>query len=590
MMSDKPMVDLPPECWELIFNLVGHHSHFEPLSVVCRQFLAISNRLRVSLTVSDQTVLFLPRLFRRFQHLRKIDLSEFHGDLEGPLSQIAKSGLNLEAINLSNQRNLPLDGLRKLGSNMKNLRSLTCSKSGSLLDFHLFVIATSFPYLEELDISYPEHEHCYSSSGLADSGRFPAVTDSGVYALSMRLKNLIKINLSGNSFIHDKSLMVLSSNCASLREIAVQDCAFITQSALAFVISCTRELRSISASEIWLPFKDVGFEQSFVYAKALCDINLSTSFVADELLYSIAEACLPLNKLTLAHCDGFTFAGISLLLAKYQCLSLLNLEGASFLTDQNIVELSKFFSMLTSINLSLCPKLTNSTFFTIMKRCHFLNEVKMERTNVGEEDFAADIVVNHRVKSLNLARNCKLGDGSVKKFAAVCPNLQQLNLSSCSKVTGESVVEIFKRCREIRRLEINQCSGIKGLVIDFELSKLEEISAKGSGINDEALAVIGKRSCRLLHLDLAGCLNVTAKGVKEVVQSCRLLREINLKCCDNVNAGIVAWMVFSRPSLRKIIPPCGFASAESQINLFLRHGCLVCEGQHFKGHGKPPLI
>jgi uncharacterized membrane protein len=45
-------------------------------------------------------------------------------------------------------------------------------------------------------------------------------------------------------------------------------------------------------------------------------------------------------------------------------------------------------------------------------------------------------------------------------------------------------------------------------VIDFEISKLEEMSAKGSGINDDALAVIGKRkrSCQLLHLDLAGRL------------------------------------------------------------------------------------
>lgn len=475
---------------------------------------------------------------------------------------------------------------------MKNLRILTCFKIGSLQDIHLFAIATSFPYLEELDISYPEHEHCYSSSGLPDSGRFPVpVTDSGVYALSTKLKNLIKIDLSGNQLITDKSLIALSSNCASLREITVRHCALITQTAIAFVISHSRELRSISASEIRLPSKH-GFIESFVYAKALCDINLSKSFVSDELLYSIVEACLPLNKLTLAHCHGFTFAGISFLLTKYQCLSLLNLEGVRFLTDNDIVKLSKFFSMLTSINLSLCSKLTSSTFFTIMKKCHLLSEVKMKRTNVGEEDFTTDIdmVVNPRVKSLSLEKNGKVGDRSIKKFVAVCPNLQVLNLSSCSKVTEESVVEIFKRCSEIRRLEINQCSGIKGLVMDFEISKLEEMSAKGSGVNDDALAVIGKRSCRLLHLDLAGCLNVTAKGVKEVVQNCRVLREINLKWCDNVNVDIVAWMVFSRPSLRKIIPPCGFVPTESQRNLFLRHGCLVYEEQQFKWPGKPPYM
>jgi F-box/leucine-rich repeat protein 2/20 len=94
------------------------------------------------------------------------------------------------------------------------------------------------------------------------------------------------------------------------------------------------------------------------------------------------------------------------------------------------------------------------------------------------------------------------------------------------EMSAKALWRFLKRCSEIRRLEIKQyCSRIKGLVIDFEISKLEEMGAKGSGINDDALAVIGKRSCQLLHLDL----NVTVKGVKEVLQNCRVLREIYLK-------------------------------------------------------------
>ncbi|KAG2729429.1 hypothetical protein I3843_01G244300 [Carya illinoinensis] len=580
-MSEKTPVHLPEECWELVFSFVDHHRHFESLSLVCRQFLAISNQLRVILTVTDQTILFLPRLLRRFRRLRKIELRDFHGDLEGLLNQIAISGLeslDLEALHLSNQKNLPLDGLRELGSNMKNLRSLNCSKIGLLQDIHLFTIASSFPNLEELDISYPEHKDCYSSNELDNFGRISGpVTDLGVSALTLKLKNLIKIDLSGNQFITNQSLIALSSNCTLIREIAVRDCTCITPNAIAFAIRYSRELRSISVNEIGLPSMEVGFVESFLYAKALGDIDLSNSFVPDELLYSIVEACLPLNKLTLAHCHGFTFAGFSLLLKKYRSLSLLNLEGVSFLTDQNIMELSDSFSKLTSINLSKCSKLTNSTFFTIMKMCHLLNEVKMERTNIGKEDLTTDFVVNPRVKALNLAQNGKLGNESIKTLVTVCPSLQVLDLSSCWEITGESISEIFKSCREIRHLEINQCRGIKEFMIDFELSELEELSAKGSGINDDALAMIGKRSCRLRRLELAGCLSVTDKGVKQVLKNCRGLREINLKWCDNVNIEI-AWMVFSRPSLRKItLPSGGFLSTERLRNLFLRHGCFVGE-------------
>ncbi|KAB1218769.1 F-box/LRR-repeat protein 2 [Morella rubra] len=564
-MSEITLGHLPEECWELIFGLIDHHRHFELLSSVCRQFLAISDRLRVSLTVSDRTIPFLPRLLRRFQHLKKIELGEFRGDLEGLLYQIAKSGLDIEALNLSNQKNLPLGGLRELGLNLKNLRTLNCSKIGFLQDLHLVVMATSFPNLEELDISYPEDNFSYPSGGLAEAESFKgAVTDLGVYAMSLRLKNLIKINLSGNHFITDQSLISLSSNCGLLREITVRDCACITQNAIGFAIRHNPELRSISIDEIGLPSIEVGFIESFLYANSLREIDLSNSFVPDGLLRSIAEASLSLNKLTLARCQGFTFSGMSVLMNKYQCLSLLNLEGVSFLTDQNILELSSFFSKITSINFSLCSKLTNSTLFTIIKKCHLLKEVNMERTNLGEEHITAEFVVNPRVKSLNLAQNGKLDDESIKKLVAVCPNLQLLNLSLCLKITGESISEIFKRCDEIKHLEINHCSGIKEFVIDSELCKLEELNAEGSGIKDDALSVVGKRSCRLLHLDLAGCLNVTAKGVKEVVEKCRGLREINLQRCDSVNVDIVARMVFSRPSLRKIIPPCGFVPTKAK--------------------------
>jgi F-box/leucine-rich repeat protein 2/20 len=90
--------------------------------------------------------------------------------------------------------------------------------------------------------------------------------------------------------------------------------------------------------------------------------------------------------------------------------------------------------------------------------------------------------------------------------------------------------------------------------------------------------MIAKRCHGLLQLDLEGCLNVTIKGVNEVVQSCMRLREINLKLCDNVKVDIIPRMVFSRPSLRKIIPPCRFIPTDKQNKFFLRHGCLVCKG------------
>ncbi|XP_015872002.2 uncharacterized protein LOC107409080 [Ziziphus jujuba] len=571
-------LDLPEECWEMIFNLIEHY-HFVSLSLVCRRFLAITNRLLSRLVVSDPTLLLLPQLLRRFPRLRIIDLAGFRGDVDALLSQIAKSGLDLEALGVSNQKTLPVDGLRVVGSKMRNLRYLNCSKIGFLQDNDLGLIAESFPFLEELDISYPEHTLSYSSIGLLDSCvSARPITDSGILSLAVKLKGLKKINLSGNHFITDKSLGILSRNCLLLSEILLHNCDFVTQNGILLVIRGCANLNSLSFSGIWSSFVDSRFKDSFVCTKSLCAVDFSDSVISDELLYSIAEACLPLNKLVLSHCQNYTFSGISSLLCKHQSLQYLDLELANFLTDEYMLELSKFLQRITYLNLSLCHQLTNSTFFNLTRNCPLLNEFKMVGTNLGAEDFTTSFVVNPRVKSLNLARNSSLDNDTISMFASSCPNLKFLDLSCCFNITEEGISEVLKRCSEIRYLRIEHCSGIKTLVIDYELSSLEVLCAWESGIDDDGLAMIGNRCCRLLQLDLTGCSNVTVKGVKEVVQNCRVLREINLKWCNNVDVDIIAWMVFSRPSLKRIVPPRGFVPSESQRNLFLRHGCLVCDG------------
>lgn len=450
---------------------------------------------------------------------------------------------------------------------------MSCSQIGSLRDSNLNTIAELFPLLEELDISYPE-------LGLSDSCSFLSpVTDVGILSLSSKLKGLRRINLSGNHFITDQSLVFLSTDCLLLSEIVIHCCDFITENGIAFLFRRCANLNSVSVSGIRFSLDDSTFHDSLLCAKALRVIDFTESVIADELLYSIGEASLPLNKLILANCRGFTFSGISFLLSKHQFIQYLDLEAANFLTDESMFELSEFLWGITFISLSMCDKLTDSTFFCLTRNCPFLNEIKMAGTNVGTKDlsFSPCSVANAQIKSLNLAQNRSLGNESIKHYATLCPNLQMLDLSNCEGITEEGVFEVLKRCPEIRYLGLNQCIGIKTFLVDFELSNLEVLCARGSGIDDSGLALIGNRCPQLLQLDLTGCLNITAKGVKELVQSCRALREINLKWCNNVNVDIVALMVFSRPSLRRIVPPCGFVPSESQRNLYLRHGCLVCE-------------
>ncbi|GLU22003.1 hypothetical protein SLE2022_381060 [Rubroshorea leprosula] len=576
-MADQPR-QLPEECWELVFNSFDHHSYLEPLSLVSHGFLSITNHLRYTLTITEPALPFLPQLLRRFPNLKKFRFQQFLGDLSPILHQISLSGLDLESLCLSNQKSFPLLGLRSLGSKARSLKELICFNVFNLQDADLIEIGNSFPFLEVLDISYPDYYCGVSLNGSSDTQTYSGVVgDHGVIYISSTLKRLRKINLSGNPFLTDHALVALSSNCLLLTEIEIRHCDFITQKGIGLAMRNSANLKCISANGIGVPSIDSFFKDSFFYVRALCELDLSHSFLSDEFLCSIGEACLPLKKLVLSHCYCLSFAGISFLLSKHQSLVYLDLQGANFLTDEHMAELTKFLGNLTFINLGLCSKLTNATFFNLTTNCPLLNTINMERTNLGVEEFSTEVVVQAHVKSLFLSGNNSLNDECIKKVAYVCPNLEVLDLACCFNLTEEGIIEILKGCQQIRSLEINVCREVKNLQIDFEVPRLEVLKAQKLIIDDEALAFIGKRCPRLSKLDLKGCFNVTAKGVKEVILNCRALKELNLRWCDNVRINNVAWMVCSRPSLRKIIvPPC-YLPGMKEKDFLLRHGCLVCE-------------
>ena len=59
-----------------------------------------------------------------------------------------------------------------------------------------------------------------------------------------------------------------------------------------------------------------------------------------------------------------------------------------------------------------------------------------------------------------------------------------------------------------------------------------------------------------------------------MVENCTQLREIDLGGCDKVHANVVASMVLSRLSLRKIGAPPSFDLRYTK-KLFSHHGCYV---------------
>ncbi|KAI5392276.1 F-box/LRR-repeat protein 3 [Lathyrus oleraceus] len=571
-------VYLPDECWEYIFKfLINHdtndiHSHLKPLSIVSKQFLSVTNRLRTSLTVYNPTC----QLFRRFSNISSLSLSSFYdglfgrfsnisslnlssyydGDLDDILLQISGFPLKITSLNLSNQLKIPTKGLRAFSKNITTLTSLKCSNIATLYDTDMFFIADCFPLLEELDLSHPT--------------RFKYDKTAFLFAqdLSLALSKLRKVNLSHNYFISDELIFHLFKNCKLLQEVSITNCWGITLSGIAAALRERPTLRSFSScySLSWC-FSDPltsPFIHSLVSLKGLTSLNLFAWRISDELLSSIAMEGLPLTRLDLPNCKGYSYTGLFTLLSKSPRIQYLNLKEARFLNDQRVAELSLFLGDLMSIDLSRCERLTEAAMFSLVSKCPSLIEIKMEFMSIGKESVrnsnsSMDCIVNSPLKSLYLAFCKGLQDETIERFSSIFSNLQLLDLYSCQFIYDEGIDQVLRRFRNIRHLNLANCSRVDLLVgMNFELPKLEVLNLSCTTVNDETLCAISKGCRGILQLNLGNCHYVTWKGVKYVVEKCTQLREINLKNCRKVHDKFSS-MLSSSPFLRKIIAPPHFS-------------------------------
>ncbi|CAJ2638702.1 unnamed protein product [Trifolium pratense] len=513
---------LPLECWECVISfLIDHNPSLESLSLVSKQFLFITNRLRLSFTICHQTFPFLPILFRRFTNLTSLNLSRFCGDLNRLLHKICRFPLKLTSLNLSNQDMIPANGLRAFSKNITTLTSLTCSNMSFICSSDISLISDCFPLLEVLDLSDPDHCEFDASEPLL-----------------FTLFKLRKVNLSFHHYIDDKLIFRLFKNCKLLEEAIMLDSYGVTFDGIASALRQRPALRSLSFSNTWGQANEVygesyitsQFIASLVSLKYLTCLDLLSSNISDELLFSIANEGLPLMRLVLQNCAGYSYSGIFYFLSKCQHCQHLDLQNAAFLTDKHVVELSLFLGDLVSINLSHCSLLTISAFFALIKSYPSLSDIKMEHTSIGKRSLESskslmDFTSRPQVKYLRLAHNPWLTDENIIMFASISPNLLLFDLSGCCGIE-EGVAQVLRMCCNIRHLNLSRCSRVKLFEINFKVPKLEVLNLSYTNVDDETLYVISKSFSGLLQLLLEYCNNVTEMGVKHVVENCRQLRLI----------------------------------------------------------------
>ncbi|KAI7984770.1 hypothetical protein LOK49_LG14G01572 [Camellia lanceoleosa] len=271
---------LSEDCWELILNrlAIDDFNSLQSPSLVCKQFLSITDRLRQKLEASNRSFdsnncegLF--RALQRFTNLREIELYDpifgDKADVNYPIRRIASSGLDLQCLSLRRLQRPPFPKtFKKLGSTMNNLKILRCCYLKVFRNHHLVAIADALPWLEELDIQLSGFRSYYQRGSDSRSAKY-IVTDVGIEVISRKLPRLRKINITGQLGCSDRSLIALSSNCELLNEIRCCYCN-VSEHCICFILRRSQNLISFEAGRYYsLPDDSFTFENYMNFAQSL---------------------------------------------------------------------------------------------------------------------------------------------------------------------------------------------------------------------------------------------------------------------------------------------------------------------------------
>ncbi|XVF32355.1 hypothetical protein REPUB_Repub17cG0074800 [Reevesia pubescens] len=579
---------LPIDCWQTIISYLSDNE-LKAVSLVCKDFLTISNICKDSLKVIHHGIGMLSKQLNRFKYLKKIDMKLFRGDLDEAILEIARSEMNIEILDISIQVAFKTQSLIELGSNskMKNLKALYCNEIQRLHDDDLVVIANSFPNLEEPDLGY----YRYFSGERASAEIFPTFpTDYGVESLASKLKLLKKIKISGQYNLTDRSVVALSLNCAFLQDVTIfgdnMNGMSVTENGIGLLLRNSPNLEALKIGMIQMGSSQssINIENSISYAKALTSLRFLRMYVSDMLLNAIAKAKLPLKKFGLGLCGHFTVTGLLMVLSKSNSLTNLRILRSN-IKDVDMERLlnGSDLGQLTHIDIRQ-SQVTFSTLFQLSTKCPSLVNIRMDYTEIRDGDLHnIPLSENRRIRNLYVIR-CQIGDESVKRFGLMFPNLRVLDLNFCLHVTSTGIEAILKSCKYLRKLILRGYRHAKLIKADnSELPaevNLEDLTLSYSEIDDEGLAGIAKLCTRLVSLDLTCCLKTTAEGIKQIVKNVTTLNCLYMRSCDHKTRDLLEWMLSTGnlASLKKIYVGLRYKYfSEEQRDEFLHHGCLLIQ-------------
>lgn len=416
-------------------------------------------------------------------------------------------------------------------------------------------------------------KHCSSLRSIDLSG-CPRVRDRSVFAISA-LTGLQDIALDDCAEVSDDAVRQLFTSVTQLKSLSIRGCARLTEEGLRFM------------HEMPVPWGTRKHRNCAMLHTFRLGRN---SHVSDEFMMVLAVVCPHLRALEVTECP---LVGGDQAMGKLGGLLELEeviLEALPRVSDHGIREFCCDLPRraLRRLSLAGCVKVTDVSLKCVAKSARSLRELRLDRnvsvTDRGLGYLAKGLAAN--LRHLQATHLGMVGDDGVRLVARKCLLLREIDLSYCLRITP-ACIPALRRLRALGTVGLTSCHGLfdgsrdgkastggpsrrERTALDatdfYCLSRLE--LAEQPALTDAALRAVAERNSKTLaFLNVSRCPRITANGVEEALKVLPSLKRLDLTGCDLIQASDIDGLV------ARVDPRLLLSRARVEIDGFDGLGC-----------------
>jgi len=234
---------------------------------------------------------------------------------------------------------------------------------------------------------------------------------------------LVHLDISLCRHFDDRALEMLSRSCGWLEEIRLDEASKISDAGILNLVTFCANLRFVS-------------------------LNRCVK-VTDDCITHLVEHCPYLAELNLWCCSNITDAAL---------FTLGGVKYPSYEKMESKMDVSA--SNLRSLNLKLCPLISDDGIIALSRGCPKLTTVRLQRGNISDAGILSLTSNCKMLRTIEIGALPSLTDSAMNQIAEYCKELTSFTLFNCDRVSFAGLRFVLRGCLALENVELWGCAKI----------------------------------------------------------------------------------------------------------------------------------